>query len=72
MKTVDAAYNGHANSYVIKPFDMEGLYALLESIESFGYGPPSFRQRKRMMEVLLERIVWLALHLSRRGAVKVL
>jgi AmiR/NasT family two-component response regulator len=35
MKTVDAAYNGHANSYVIKPFDMEGLYALLESIESF-------------------------------------
>jgi hypothetical protein len=72
MKTVDAAYNGHANSYVTKPFDMEGLYALVESIESFWVRTPAFRRRKRMMEVLPERIVWLALHFSRHGAVKVL
>ena len=32
---VHAAYAGHANGYVPKPNDMDGLYAVIESIESF-------------------------------------
>jgi CheY-like chemotaxis protein len=32
---VHAAYDGHANGYVPKPADMDGLYAVIDSIESF-------------------------------------
>jgi chemotaxis family two-component system response regulator Rcp1 len=32
---VHAAYDGHANGYVPKPADMDGLYAVIESIEMF-------------------------------------
>ena len=32
---IHAAYDGHANGYVPKPADMDGLYAVIDSIESF-------------------------------------
>jgi CheY-like chemotaxis protein len=32
---VHAAYDGHANGYVPKPADMDGLYAVIDSIEAF-------------------------------------
>ena len=32
---VYAAYDGHANGYVPKPADMDGLYAVIDSIEAF-------------------------------------
>jgi CheY-like chemotaxis protein len=32
---VHAAYDGHANGYVLKPGDIDGLYAVIDSIEQF-------------------------------------
>lgn len=32
---IHAAYDGQANGYVPKPADMDGLYAVIDSIESF-------------------------------------
>jgi len=34
-RDVNAAYDGHANGYVTKPPDIEGLYAVVDSIEEF-------------------------------------
>jgi CheY-like chemotaxis protein len=32
---VHAAYDGHANGYVSKPADMDGLHSIIDSIEAF-------------------------------------
>ncbi len=32
---IHAAYDGHANGYVPKPADLDGLYAVIDSIEAF-------------------------------------
>jgi CheY-like chemotaxis protein len=34
-EAVHAAYSGHANGYIPKPSDLDRLYSIIESIESF-------------------------------------